>query len=64
MTPTLADATQTEAGLVSIEQRQELEYWTRRFGVSENQLRQAMDAVGDSAAQVEVWLRHQGQLIA
>ncbi len=64
MTLSLADPAQAEAGLVSIEHRQELEYWTRRFGVSENQLRQAIDAVGPSAPQVEAWLRHQGQLIA
>lgn len=64
MAITFADAVLTEPDLVSIEQKHELEYWTRRFGVSENQLRQAIEAVGDSTAQVEAWLRHQGQLIA
>jgi hypothetical protein len=39
-----------------------VQYWTTRLGVSRNQLLQAIDAVGDSAPQVEAWLKYRGQL--
>lgn len=48
--------------LISLQQQQQVQYWTTRLGVSRNQLLQAIDAVGDSAPQVEAWLKYQGQL--
>lgn len=42
---------------VSLEQAHELRYWTERFGVSEQRLREAVAAVGVSAEAVERHLR-------
>ncbi|MET0582296.1 MAG: DUF3606 domain-containing protein [Pseudoxanthomonas sp.] len=52
------------SSLISLQQQQQVQYWTTRLGVSRNQLLQAIDAVGDSAPQVEAWLKYQGQLTA
>lgn len=35
----------------------EVQYWAQRFGVSERQLRTAVDQVGDAAETVERWLK-------
>ena len=35
----------------------EVEYWTNKFGVSREQLQQAVKAVGNGAAAVEVHLK-------
>lgn len=51
-----------ETALISLQQQQQVQYWTTRLGVSRNQLLQAIDAVGDSAPQVEAWLKYRGQL--
>lgn len=48
---------------ISLQQQQQVQYWTTRLGVSRNQLLQAIDAVGDSAPQVEAWLKYQRQLV-
>lgn len=50
--------------LISLQQQQQVQYWTTRLGVSRNQLLQAIEAVGDSAPHVEAWLKYQGQLTA
>lgn len=42
---------------VSTSDDYELTYWTEKFGVSPQQLQEAVDAVGDSAAAVEEYLR-------
>lgn len=47
--------------LISLQQQQQVQYWTTRLGVSRNQLLQAIDEVGDSAPQVEAWLKYQAQ---
>lgn len=52
------------ARLISLQQEQQVQYWTKRLGVSRNQLLQAIDAVGDSAPQVEAWLKYQRQLVS
>ncbi len=49
---------------ISLQQQQQVQYWTTRLGVSRNQLLQAIDAVGDSAPQVEAWLKYQRQLVS
>jgi len=35
----------------------EVDYWTGKFGVSRERLQQAVDAVGNSAAAVEQYLK-------
>ena len=50
--------------LISLQQQDQVQYWTTRLGVSRNQLLQAIDEVGDSAPQVEAWLKYQGRLTA
>jgi hypothetical protein len=35
----------------------EVEYWTKKFGVSRDELQQAVDAVGNSASAVEKHLK-------
>jgi hypothetical protein len=41
---------------INLNQDHELRYWTRKFGVSEDKLKQAVDKVGSSAKAVEDWL--------
>ncbi len=54
------DAEPADSALISLQDEPEVLYWTTRLGVSRNQLRQAIDEVGASSAQVEAWLRYQG----
>lgn len=42
---------------ISLEQAHELRYWSERFGVGEQRLREAVAAVGVSADAVERYLR-------
>ncbi|MFK3648602.1 DUF3606 domain-containing protein [Lysobacter enzymogenes] len=42
---------------ISLEQTHELRYWSERFGVGEQRLREAVAAVGPSAEAVERYLR-------
>lgn len=44
---------------VALTDRAEVGYWTRRFDCTEEQLRAAIEAVGNVAADVERWLREQ-----
>ncbi|MEO6103463.1 MAG: DUF3606 domain-containing protein [Pseudoxanthomonas sp.] len=52
-----------DASAISLLEQQHVQYWTTRLGVSRNQLSLAIEAVGPWPAQVEAWLRHQGQLV-
>ena len=45
---------------VSTEQDYEVRYWSQEFGVSEEQLRQAVQRVGSSADKVREHLRQGG----
>lgn len=45
---------------ISLDQPHELRYWTERFGVSEQRLREAVAAAGVSAEAVERHLRANG----
>ncbi|MET0344513.1 MAG: DUF3606 domain-containing protein [Polyangiales bacterium] len=38
--------------LISLKQAHEVSYWTKKFGVSERQLRDAIDKVGHSVSKV------------
>lgn len=45
---------------ILIADKREVLSWARHYGVSENQLRRAINAVGDSRFRVEGWLKYQG----
>ena len=42
-----------DRGLIDLDDPREVSWWRKRFGCSEEQLRQAVAAVGRSAANVE-----------
>jgi len=64
MTDSPYDPTPYETDIISLQEPDQVQYWTSRLGVSRNQLQQAIDEVGSSPAQVEAWLKYQGRLIA
>jgi hypothetical protein len=41
---------------VNLNERWEVEYWTKRFGVTEAKLREAVKAAGVMVKNVEAWL--------
>lgn len=49
---------------IAIDDKRDLRLWARHYGVSENQLRNALEAVGDSRHRVEGWLKYQRLLAA
>lgn len=49
---------------ITMSDKREVRAWARHYGVSENQLQRAVNAVGDSRFRVEGWLKYQGLLIA
>ena len=63
MTDQPNDAGRDSSPHISLQQQQQVQYWTSRLGVSRNQLLQAIAAVVDSAPQVEAWLKYQRQLV-
>lgn len=52
------------ASQITVADKRELRAWARHYGVSENQLLKAVEAVGESRFRVEGWLKYQGLLIA
>jgi hypothetical protein len=46
-----------DSRLISLRENYEVEYWTKKFNITPDQLKQAVNAAGDSAAAVERWLR-------
>lgn len=42
-----------DRGRIDLNDQREVNWWRKRFDCSEEQLRQAVDKVGDSAAKVE-----------
>ncbi len=42
-----------DRGLIDINDPREIQWWSKRFGCSEEQLRRAVSLVGNSAAKVE-----------
>lgn len=42
---------------IAMNEDYEVEYWTKRFGVSRGRLQQAVDTVGNSASAVEQHLK-------
>ena len=57
MSDNLQDRGSPDRKLVALGEEHEVRYWTERFGVSEQELRRAVDEVGNSAAEVEKRLR-------
>lgn len=43
---------------INLNEGYEVQYWTKKFGVSEEKLRQAVERAGSSADAVEKALRH------
>jgi hypothetical protein len=43
---------------ISLQQQHEVSYWTKRLGVSREQLEKAVGAVGNSVEAVERYLKH------
>ncbi len=46
-----------DAELISLAEEYEIEYWRKRFGVSDDRLAEAVHCVGLSAAAIEAHLR-------
>jgi hypothetical protein len=46
-----------DRSLINMSQKHEVAYWTKKFGVSEEKLRDAVKRVGHSAAAVEQELK-------
>lgn len=46
-----------DASRIAMGEDYEVDYWTRRFGVSRERLQQAVDAVGNGADAVEQYLK-------
>ena len=44
---------QQDRSRINLSERYEVDYWTKKFGVSESKLEQAVKAVGSSASAVE-----------
>jgi hypothetical protein len=42
-----------DRGLIDLDDPREVNWWSKRFGCSQDQLRLAVDKVGNSAAKVE-----------
>lgn len=47
-----------DASKINLSEKWEVEYWTKKFGVSEHELRGAVQAVGPSVEKVEAKLKH------
>ncbi|WP_183574147.1 DUF3606 domain-containing protein [Mucilaginibacter sp. X5P1] len=45
-----------EKELINMKENYEVEYWTKKLGVSREQLQEAVDAVGSSAEEVKKYL--------
>jgi hypothetical protein len=46
-----------DRSLVNMSESYEVEYWTKRLGGTKQRLQQTVNAVGNSAAKVEAWLK-------
>ena len=57
MSDNLQDRGSPDRKLIALGEAHEVRYWTEKFGVSEDELRRAVEQVGNSAAEVEKRLR-------
>lgn len=46
-----------DASRINVHEDYEVEYWTKKFGVSAAKLKEAVKAVGVMAKDVEAWLK-------
>lgn len=51
-----------DARRIALHEPYEVEYWTHKFHITRDQLKQAVNAVGDSSNAVERWL-HDNNII-
>lgn len=57
MSDNLQDRGNPDRKRIALGEAHEVRYWTQKFGVSEEELRRAVEEVGNSAAEVEKRLR-------
>lgn len=50
--------TPQDSSRIAMSEKYEVEYWTGKFGVSQDTLQKAVDAVGSSAAAAEAHLKN------
>jgi hypothetical protein len=48
---------QQDRSRINLDEKHEVDYWTKKLNVSEEELREAVENVGSSAATVERYLR-------
>ncbi len=56
MSDDLKNRGEPDRSRIALGEEHEVKYWTKRFGVSEDRLRQAVEAAGSSVDAVEKWL--------
>ena len=49
-----------DAARVAMTQKHEVDYWTKKWGITEQQLKTAHDAVGPMATKIEAHLKQTG----
>jgi|GEM_PF-2786635 len=59
MEATLAEYKTTKLK-IDVSQQREVDYWTEKFDITKVRLKAAINAVGDSAKDVEAYLRKSG----
>ncbi|ACU07692.1 hypothetical protein FIC_01244 [Flavobacteriaceae bacterium 3519-10] len=47
-----------DRSLINTSERYEMDYWTKKLGVSDEELKRAVKAVGNSAEKVAVYLKN------
>lgn len=57
MTTTRPDGHHPESSRINVNEEHELRHWAHKFGVSQNELIRAIEAVGSHAKSVEVHLK-------
>jgi hypothetical protein len=57
MTDNLRKNTTADAKRVNVHEKWEVEYWTKKFGVTEERLKDAAKAAGPMAANIEKYLQ-------
>jgi hypothetical protein len=61
MPDSIRRATLEQATVISLEQRWEVTYWTREFGICEEQLRELLQRVGNRADNVRRYIETTGR---
>lgn len=61
MPDNLAKHSTADAKRINVHQKWEVDYWTKKFGVSEEELKEAAKAAGPMADNVETYLKKGGK---